>query len=81
MLQKLQFRPGVNRDQTNYTNEGGWYECDKIRFRSGMPQKLGGWAKYISQALIGVCRSMFKDRKSTRLNSSHMSESRMPSSA
>ena len=46
MLQKLQFRPGVNRDQTNYTNEGGWYECDKIRFRSGMPQKLGGWAKF-----------------------------------
>lgn len=58
-LQKLVFTPGVNRDQTNYANEGGWYECDKIRFRSGFPQKLGGWAKYIEAPLVGVCRSMF----------------------
>jgi hypothetical protein len=58
-LQKLQLKPGVNRDQTNYTNEGGWYECDKIRFRSGYPQKLGGWLKYNFQPLVGVCRQMF----------------------
>jgi hypothetical protein len=58
-LQKLQFRPGLNRDQTNYTNEGGWYECDKIRFRSGYPQKIGGWKKYIPNQLRGVCRQMF----------------------
>lgn len=58
-LQKLQFRPGLNRDQTNYTNEGGWYECDKVRFRSGMPQKLGGWLKYNIQPVVGVCRSLF----------------------
>jgi len=58
-LQKLQFKPGVNRDQTNYTNEGGWYECDKIRFRSGMPQKIGGWLKATAQVLIGICRQMF----------------------
>jgi len=58
-LQKLQFKPGVNRDQTNYTNEGGWFECDKIRFRSGMPQKIGGWLKATAQVLIGVCRQMF----------------------
>jgi hypothetical protein len=58
-MQKLQFKPGVNRDQSNYTNEGGWYACDRIRFRSGQPQKIGGWLKYISQALIGVCRQMF----------------------
>lgn len=58
-LQKLQFKPGVNRDQTNYTNEGGWYECDKIRFRSGYPQKIGGWARYGLFTLVGVCRSMF----------------------
>ena len=45
MLQKMQFKAGVNRDQTNYTNEGGFYSCDKIRFRSGQPQKLGGWLK------------------------------------
>lgn len=58
-LQKLQFRPGLNRDQTNYTNEGGWYECDKVRFRSGMPQKLGGWLKYNIQPVVGICRSLF----------------------
>lgn len=58
-MQKLQFKPGVNRDQTNYTNEGGWFECDKIRFRSGMPQKIGGWLKATSTVLIGTCRQMF----------------------
>lgn len=58
-LSKLQFKPGVNRDQTNYTNEGGWYQCDKIRFRSGQPQKLGGWLKYLVTPLLGVCRQMF----------------------
>jgi hypothetical protein len=42
-LQKLQFRPGVNREGTTLSNEGGWYDCDKIRFRSGYPEKLGGW--------------------------------------
>jgi hypothetical protein len=56
---KLQFRPGVNRDQTNYSNEGGWYSCDKIRFRSGYPQKLGGWIQTTSQVFRGVCRQMF----------------------
>jgi len=58
-LQKLQFKPGVNRDQTNYTNEGGFYECDKIRFRSGYPQKLGGWLRYGDITLKGICRQMF----------------------
>ena len=58
-LQKLSFRPGLNRDTTNYKNEGGWYECDKVRFISGSPEKLGGWEKYSPFALIGVCRSMF----------------------
>ena len=56
---KLQFRPGVNRDQTNYTNEGGWFACDKIRFRSGYPQKLGGWAAATTQSFLGICRQMF----------------------
>lgn len=55
----LKFRPGLNRDQTNYSNEGGWYECDKIRFRSGYPEKLGGWVKYTIETLIGTCRQMF----------------------
>ena len=56
---KLQFKPGVNRDQTNYSGEGGWYECDKVRFRSGYPQKLGGWQKGSATPFIGVCRQMW----------------------
>jgi hypothetical protein len=56
---KLQFRPGLNRDTTNYSNEGGFYECDKVRFRSGFPQKLGGWRKITSVFLLGICRQMF----------------------
>jgi hypothetical protein len=56
---KLNFRPGVNRDQTSYSGEGGWYECDKIRFFSGYPQKLGGWAKYSPNFFFGVCRNIF----------------------
>jgi len=59
MLQKLTFRPGVNRDQTNYANEGGWYQCDKIRFRSGQPQKIGGWLRYGIFTMLGICRQMF----------------------
>ena len=58
-LTRLIFKPGVNRDQTNYANEGGFYECDKIRFRSGFPQKLGGWLKYGSFTLVGICRQMY----------------------
>jgi len=58
-LQKLTFKPGVNRDQSNYTNEGGWYAADKIRFRSGQPQKIGGWLQYGIFTLLGICRQMF----------------------
>jgi len=56
---KLQFKPGVNRDQTNYSNEGGWWASDKIRFRSGFPEKLGGWLKASPTAFVGVCRQMW----------------------
>ena len=56
---KLQFKPGVNRDQTSYSGEGGWYACDKIRFRSGYPEKLGGWVKYSPLAFNGACRQMW----------------------
>jgi hypothetical protein len=58
-LSRLQFKPGVNRDQTNYAGEGGYYECDKVRFRSGFPQKIGGWLRYGAFTLIGTCRQMF----------------------
>ena len=53
---KLNFKPGVNRDQTNYSNEGGWYDCDKIRFRSGYPEKIGGWGKQTPNTFVGTCR-------------------------
>jgi len=58
-LSRLQFKPGLNRDQTNYAGEGGFYECDKIRFRSGFPQKIGGWLRYGTFTLAGICRQMF----------------------
>jgi hypothetical protein len=58
-LQKLQFRPGIDRDKTNYENEGGWYECNKVRFVDGSPEKIGGWAKYTTETLVGICRQMF----------------------
>jgi hypothetical protein len=55
----LKYRPGLVRDTTNYTNKGGFYECDKVRFRSGSAEKLGGWLRYGTFTLIGVCRQMF----------------------
>jgi len=67
-LKKLTFKPGVNRDQTNYTGEGGWWECNKVRFLSGYPQKLGGWLKYSVTAYLGVCRTLFNWLASTDLN-------------
>lgn len=56
---KLQFKPGINRDQTNYTGEGGWWDGDKIRFFSGFPQKIGGWRAYTSTPILGTCRQMW----------------------
>jgi hypothetical protein len=58
-LQKLQFRPGVNREGTTLANEGGWYDCDKIRFRSGYPEKIGGWAVETYSTFLGFCRSLW----------------------
>ena len=57
-LTKLQFRPGINRETTSYSNEGGWFDCDKIRFNFGLPQKLGGWAKYTSSTYLGTARRL-----------------------
>jgi len=58
-LKKILFKPGVNRENTRYTNEGGWYESDKIRFRQGTPQKIGGWARISASTFLGVCRSLW----------------------
>ena len=58
-LQKLQYRPGINRDVTSYTNEGGWVDSDKVRFRMGFPEKIGGWVKYSVNTYLGSARSLF----------------------
>ena len=57
-LTKLQFKPGVNRETTSYTNEGGWYDVDKVRFRFGMPEKIGGWEKFATSSYLGTARAM-----------------------
>jgi len=58
-LQKLQFRPGLNREGTDYSNEGGFYDGDKIRFRSGFPEKIGGWVQLTNSTFIGICRALW----------------------
>ena len=58
-LQKILFKPGVNKENTRYTTEGGWYDCDKIRFRQGNPEILGGWQRISSNEYNGVCRSLW----------------------
>ena len=57
-LTKLQFRPGINRETTSYSNEGGWFDMDKVRFRFGFPEKIGGWIKQSSNAFLGTCRAL-----------------------
>ena len=58
-LQKLRYKPGVNRDVTSYTNEGGWVDSDKVRFRLGFPEKIGGWVKNTLNTYLGSARSLF----------------------
>jgi len=58
-LQKVLFKPGVNRENTRYSTEGGWYECDKIRFRQGNPETIGGWQPLSLNTFMGVCRSLW----------------------
>jgi hypothetical protein len=58
-LQKILFKPGVNRENTRYTTEGGWYECDKVRFRQGNPEVIGGWTRISTSTFLGVCRSLW----------------------
>ena len=58
-LKKLLFNPGINRDITNYANEGGWYACDKIRFRKGFPEKIGGWTVINFTPYLGDARSLY----------------------
>ena len=58
MLENVQFKPGVIKEGTRYSNEGGWYDSDKVRFRSGFPEKIGGWEKRGSNTFQGTCRSL-----------------------
>jgi len=58
-LTKAVFKPGVNKENTRYTNEGGWYDCDKIRFRQGTPEKIGGWDRISAYTYVGTCRSLW----------------------
>jgi len=58
-LKKILLKPGVNRENTRYTNEGGWYESDKVRFRQGTPEKIGGWDRISANTFLGVCRSLW----------------------
>jgi hypothetical protein len=57
-LTKLQFRPGINREITSYSNEGGWFDGDKIRFRFGFPEKIGGWQRLGNSTFLGSCRAL-----------------------
>lgn len=57
-LSKLQFVPGINRERTRYTAEGGWYDCDKIRFRQEFPEKIGGWQKKTESQYLGRASSI-----------------------
>lgn len=57
-LTKLQFRSGINREVTSYSNEGGWFDCDKVRFRYGFPEKIGGWLRLSATTFLGTCRAL-----------------------
>ena len=57
-LTKLQFKPGINREVTSYSNEGGWFDMDKVRFRFGYPEKIGGWLKNSENNYLGTCRAL-----------------------
>jgi hypothetical protein len=58
-LKKIELAPGINRENTRYATEGGWYEGDKIRFRQGTPEKIGGWERISTTTFLGVCRSLW----------------------
>lgn len=59
MLKKYVFRPGINRDMTSYSNEGGWYFCDQVRFRAGLPESIGGWVNILTSTFLGVCKLIY----------------------
>ena len=67
-LLKYIFKAGIDKEGTSYTNEFGWYDSDKIRFRSGHAEKIGGWAKYSSSTFLGTARSLYNYGASSGTN-------------
>jgi len=61
-LAKYVFKPGINKEGTNYSNEGGWFDADKVRFRKGRPEKIAGWEKNTLSTFQGTCRSLHSYR-------------------
>ena len=57
-LQKTLFKPGINREGTDYSNEGGWFDINLVRFRKGLPEKFGGWLKLTTDTFLGTCRAL-----------------------
>jgi len=58
-LKKLTLKAGVNRENTRYTNENGYYVSNNVRFRQGTPEKIGGWTRLSANFFLGVCRSLW----------------------
>jgi hypothetical protein len=65
MLQKLSFKPGINKEVSSYTGEGGWYDGNKVRFRFGLPEKIGGWTNHLDETVTGVPRDVLTWRQTT----------------
>jgi len=57
-FKKLELKPGINKEATRYSSEGGWYDCDKVRFRQNFPEKIGGWSRISGNTFVGICRSL-----------------------
>ena len=58
-ITKVLMKSGVNKENTRYTTEGGWYISDKVRFRQGTPEKIGGWVRISAYTFLGLCRSLW----------------------
>ncbi len=67
-LRKYVFRPGINKEGSNYSNEGGWFDADKVRFRKGRPERIGGWQKQTNDSFIGTSRKIYSYRTAVGSN-------------
>ena len=67
-LAKYVFKPGINKEGTNYSNEGGWFDADKVRFRKGRPERIVGWQKQSTDSFIGTGRKIYTYKSSDGSN-------------